>query len=155
MTIRWSHCLKASVACSPDLARGGGGELRRPIIRARSTASKIFTAAGLTSVRGTAALLRERRKILLAALKRRGFRARSALPIHAKPKNRYEHARDSGGNVLRDLQISFARKLGDAAVVGFDFGGNGRAVQIWILRLNDGDRLRRASRAGAQYECKR
>jgi hypothetical protein len=95
-------------------------------------------------------LICQRSEVLLSSLKRGNFFACRPLKIHRKPERPDKEPGDSGRNILTDLGAFFGTEFLNLLVITSDLGCDRQAVRIMILRLNDGDGLRRSSRASAQ-----
>ncbi|MBN9515445.1 MAG: hypothetical protein J0H97_18695, partial [Alphaproteobacteria bacterium] len=84
-------------------------------------------------------------------MQRRHFLARGVLKIHSEPQDRNKKPGSPDNDVLGDLAPFFRTQLRNSFVVCLDFGADGRAVHISILRLYNGNRIRLASRARSKH----
>ena len=96
-----------------------------------------------------AALLGERGEILLAGFERVHFRPGRAFRIHGEPDRPDDDADHAGSSdVLRDLGVVLVGELFSLEIVGLDLAADHGAIALRILRLDDCNRMRVASRAG-------
>ena len=100
---------------------------------------------------GTAPLLCESRQVLLTRLQRRYFLARGVLKVHAEPQDGNKEPGSPGNDVLGDLATFFRTQFRNSLIVCLNFGADGSAIHVSILRLHDGDRIWLASRARSKH----
>jgi hypothetical protein len=103
---------------------------------------------------GPAPLLGQCSEILLARLQGYYFLASRVLKIHSKPKDRDQNAGDAYNDVLSDFPALLRTEFLDALGVGLSLAGNGDAVHVSILWLDNGRRSRGASGASSQHQSK-
>jgi len=77
------------------------------------------------------------------------FLASRVLKIHSKPKDRDQNAGDAYNDVLSDFPALLRTEFLDALGVGLSLAGNGGAVHVSILWLDNGHRSRGASGASS------
>jgi hypothetical protein len=105
-----------------------------------------------------AALLGERRQVLLARFERIHLGAGRAFGVHRKPdrpNHHPDHPDHAGSDVLRDLGVIFVGELFGLDIVGLDLGADHGAVALRVLRLHHRNRMRITPRAGRQHQSQR
>jgi hypothetical protein len=85
------------------------------------------------------------REVLLPAVKRVDFLAGGALEVHSEPHRPDKQPDHPRRDVLRHLAALLASEILDLLVIRLNLGEDRRTIGIAILRLHDGNGLRRPS----------
>jgi hypothetical protein len=112
--------------------------------------SNLLALGAVALDRSIAPLLSKRTEVLVALGQRFAFLASGILEVHAEPNWPDHEANDAGGDILANLPAFLVREVGHALIVGFDLSHDLIAVRELIGRLDDGSKLRRATRAARQ-----
>src|ERR1700733_11951598 len=93
-----------------------------------------------------AALLGKVREIFLARLEPIHLGARRTFGVHGQPDRPDHHPNHTGSDILRDLGVVLLGELFGLDIVRLNLRADHGAIALRVLRLDDGDRMRVATK---------